>query len=190
MFDLLIHEMGIIVLFILMAINGSIGIVPSEAVLFMGGVYAYASNYNLIHTLSSSVFGNLIGAFILYFIGRSFGYNWLIKIKYVGKFITKKELDDIAKKFRIDGAHWVGIFRCIPMVRSIVSIPAGMIKMPFWIFFFYSTIGIIIWSILWQSLGYFLGISFIWLNDYIIWAMIILTILTFFLIKKHKKGCG
>ncbi len=190
MFDQLINNMGIFVLFILMAINGSIGIIPSEAILFMAGIYAYASDYNLIHTIASATFGNLFGAIILYILGRLFGYDWILRINLARRFIDKKSLDDMAKKFRIDGAHWVGIFRCIPIVRSIVSIPAGMIKMPFWIFFFYSTIGIIIWSILWQFLGYFLGISFIWLNDYIIWGMIILTILVFIVAKKSKNECG
>lgn len=180
----LIMNWGLLALFVLMVINGSIGIIPSEVVLFLAGIFAYVSpEYNLIHTIMVATIGNLIGAYILYFLGRAFGYDWLLKIKFVRKFVDKRTLDAIARKYRKDGAHWVGIFRCMPVIRSIVSVPAGMIKMPFWIFFVYSGIGMLVWSVFWQLLGYFLGIGFMWLNDYIMWAMIILSFIALFYFK-------
>ncbi len=184
-----ISNFGLLGLFFLMIFNGFIGIIPSEIVLFFGGIFASTyPNVSILHVIFLGTLGNILGAILLYFMGRLFGYNWLLRLPFVKKFINRETLDQIAEKYRIEGACWAGVFRCMPVVRTIVSLPAGMIHMPFWIFFFYSTTGMLIWSLVWVSLGYFLGIAFIWLNDYIMWAMVVLSIFAIFYFKNISKA--
>jgi len=86
------------------------------------------------------------------------------------------------KKFHQKEAHWVMIFRFLPLVRALISIPAGMVKMPHKTFIIYSTIGISIWTTLWIMIGYFLGASFVKYEIYItliLIACLIISTLTF-----------
>ncbi len=81
-------------------------------------------------------------------------------MKFVKKRINKESLFNLSEKFRKDEAYWVGIFRLFPFVRAIVSIPAGMVKMPHKYFIFYSLIGMFVWTSFWVLLGYLFGMSF------------------------------
>ncbi|MCX6749790.1 MAG: DedA family protein [Candidatus Pacearchaeota archaeon] len=186
--NLLISDGGIWVIFILMFINGLVSTIPSEAVLFFAGIFSKISGQNFFLILLIAALGNLFGTCILYFIGRTIGYNWIFRIKLIKKFVHKETLDNAAKKFRKDGAHWVGIFRCLPHVRSIISLPAGMIKMPFHLFLIYSFIGMFLWAIFWQGIGYYVGVAFFDFKVYISLFFIAFLIIFLFLFKKRIDG--
>lgn len=182
-----VDQYGLLALIILMFINNSTGIIPGGIVSLAAGSFAYLTEYSLISTIMATTIGSLLGAFFLYVLGYLFGYEWILKIKYVRKFITKRELDQIAKKLRWDGAHWVCIFRFLPSIGLLVSLPAGMIRMPAWVFFFYTTIGILGWALVWQIPGYFVGLSFAKYGYYIS-GFLFLVSLYFLLVFKKILG--
>jgi membrane protein DedA with SNARE-associated domain len=179
---------GPLALFILMFLNGIMGFPSSELVSILGGVYAFFYSYSIVKTIVIIVLGNLIGAYALYLAGRFFGHNWIFKIKFIKKRLNEKTVIKLAKKFQKDGAYWIGIFRCLPIGRTIVSIPAGMIKMPQLTFFIYSAIGMTLWATLWSLLGYYLGAGFLRYKFYLSIILLLLLVVTILVLrsKVHK----
>jgi membrane protein DedA with SNARE-associated domain len=179
-----IDQYGLLAFTILMFFNNATGLIPGGIVSLAAGSFAYLTDYNLINTIMATTIGSIAGAFFLYILGRLFGYNWLLKVRYVEKFITKRELDLIAEKLRFDGAHWVCIFRFLPSIGLLVSLPAGMIRMPAWVFFFYTTIGILGWALIWQIPGYYVGLGFAKYGYYISGLLFLVSIYFLFVFKK------
>jgi membrane protein DedA with SNARE-associated domain len=180
----LISNYGLIALFLLLFINGFASFFPSELSLFLAGILSFTTDKSFLFVLIVVVLGNLIGTYILYLLGRLFGYNWLLRIKYFSKLTNKDTLFKISEKFKKEGAYWVCIFRCFPVVRSIVSLPAGMIKMPHLVFLVYSTIGITIWALFWMGLGYFFGLNFLIYKGYITLILLILLVILIYFFKR------
>ena len=164
-----IREYGLIVIFIFMLSNGFLSFPPSEVVLSVAGILAATTKHTILNTLLVAIVGNLIGTYVLFYIGVTIGYAWLLNLRgmliarnnfisYFSKLIPEeKVLLILATSFKKDGAHWIAIFRCLPIIRSIVSLPAGMIKMSHIIFIAYSLTGITIWAMFWQGIGFFVG---------------------------------
>ena len=175
---------GLLAFFILMLFNNATGLIPGGIVSLAAGSFAYLTEYSLIDTIMVTTMGSIIGAFFLYTLGRIFGYNWILKIKPIRKFITKRELDLIAERLRFDGAQWVSIFRFLPSIGLLVSLPAGMIRMPAWVFFFYTTIGVLIWALIWQIPGYYIGISFAKYGYYISGFLFLVSIYFLFVFRR------
>ena len=179
-----IDQYGLLALFILMFFNNVVGIIPGGLVSLAAGSFASLTHYNLIHTIMATTIGSLGGAFILYILGGLFGYNWLLRIKHVERIITKEKLDLIAEKLRLEGAHWIFIFRFFPIVGLWVSLPAGMMRMPPWIFFFYTTVGVLGWALLWQIPGYYVGLGFAKYGYYISGLLFFISIYSIYAFKK------
>ncbi len=179
-----IDQYGLLAFVILMFFNNATGLIPGGIVSLAAGSFAYLTDYNLINTIMAATIGSLLGAFFLYVLGYLFGYKWILKIKYVKKFVNERELDLIAKKLRFDGAHWICVFRFMPSIGLLVSLPAGMIRMPAWIFFFYTTIGILGWALIWQIPGYYVGLSFAKYGYYISGLLFLLSLYFVFVFKK------
>ena len=165
----LIINLGLLAILLLMFLNGFISTPPSELTLAIAGVFAYTTNLSLGWVFVVAIIGNLIGMYIPYEIGRSIGYVWLTNIKKdfskkgkikrkISQYIPQeKSLNFIANKFK-EKPIWVGVFRCLPLVRStITSLPAGVVKMPRLKFIFYSFLGVLVWTGFWILIGYFVG---------------------------------
>lgn len=151
---------GVLGYFILMILNMIIFSPPSEIMMPLAGFFAYTSDYPVVGIIFLAVFANFIGTYFWYFIGRNFGYEFLFKIKFVRKRIKRETISNLAKRFQNDESYWVGIFRLFPFVRAVVSIPAGMVKMPHTNFVIYSLTGMFIWTSFWTLAGYFFGMTF------------------------------
>lgn len=144
-FVLNIMEMyGYIGICLLIAIENIFPPIPSEVILTFGGFLTTYTKLTPFGVIISSTIGSLIGAIILY---------------YLGSFIkVKKENQD-------KGNYWFNKYkeksvlfgRCIPIVRSIISIPAGSIKMDMKKFILYTTIGSLIWNFILVYSGVILG---------------------------------
>lgn len=193
-----IESYGLIAIFLLMVTNGFASAPPSEIVISLGGVFAAKTSHSLVSVIAAVCIGNFVGTFILYLLGVYIGYAWLTNFKskhnsstnkilslIAGVIPNEEWLHTVADFFRHKGAIWVGIFRCFPMIRSIVSLPAGMAAMPKIRFICYSKLGIIIWAIFWASLGY-------WAVDFIdrfktplILFVLLLVLPCFFVIKAN-----
>ncbi len=131
--------------------------IPSEAVLPGAGFLAYDGRMNVWLAWFAATLGALIGAWLWYAIGAALGRHRTRAL--VGR-IPLMEFEDFdkAEAFFIKwGGLAVLLGRCVPLVRSFISIPAGIEKMNFWKFTLYTTIGSGVWNGIWVGLGYAFG---------------------------------
>lgn len=129
--------------------------IPSEVILITAGTVAEDKSQVLIYAIFATI-GSYLGTLIFYFIGRK-SHKYVIWFfgKY-GKFffISVDEILYAEDKFREYGKPIVFFGRLIPIIRSLISIPAGMAKMDFKIYTIYTLAGSFIWNTLLISFGY------------------------------------
>ena len=135
--------------------------IPSELILTFGGFMTINTDMTIIGVIIASTIGSLLGAIVLYYIGKILNKERLIKIvesKY-GKLlrIKSKDIDSADKWFDTKGNKTVFFCRFVPVVRSLISIPAGMSEMPMVKFIIYTLFGSLIWNTLLVCVGAFAG---------------------------------
>ena len=146
----IMNSFGYFGIFFLIMIENVFPPIPSELILTFGGFMTVSSNMTVVGVIIAATLGSLLGAFILYGIGKLLNKEHLIRIvksKY-GKLLRVKPQDIEAadKWFDTKGSITVLICRCVPIVRSLISIPAGMSEMPLPKFFLYTAIGSAVWN--------------------------------------------
>lgn len=135
--------------------------IPSELILTFGGFMTINSNMTILGVIITSTIGSLLGAVALYYIGKILNKERLIKIvksKY-GKLlrIKPKDIEAADKWFDTKGNKTVFFCRFVPVVRSLISIPAGMSEMPMLKFIIYTVFGSLIWNTVLVCVGAFAG---------------------------------
>ena len=178
--------------------------IPSEVILTLGGFMTSQETctMSLFGVIMFSTLGSILGAVILYYIGYILNIDRLIKLcdSRLGKVLCLKK-EDINKsydKFNEKGNLTVLYSRFVPILRSLISIPAGMNKMKFGLFMIYTSIGSLIWNIVLCSLGKLVGENYMMVANVfskyskIIWYVLIMWIvykIVMKIIKKKKKMC-
>lgn len=131
--------------------------IPSEVILTFGGFMQARTSVGMTGMFLASLAGSVMGAAVLYFIGRKIPVDRLDHIlsnKWIRKMGFKE--GDIKKTLGWFDRHEnlaVLICRFVPVVRSLISIPAGMAKMPFLRFLGYTALGSGIWNLIFLSIG-------------------------------------
>lgn len=146
----LMGQFGYIGVFLLIAIENIFPPIPSEVVLLFGGFMTTYTELNIVGMVIASTLGSLLGAIVLYYIGRILNKERLKKIisGKIGKVlrIKNEDIDKADHWFDTKGNKTVFFCRFIPIVRSLISIPAGMSQMPMGKFLLYTTSGSVIWN--------------------------------------------
>ena len=146
----LMGQFGYIGVFLLIAIENIFPPIPSEVVLLFGGFMTTYTELNIVGMVIASTLGSLLGAIVLYYIGRILNKERLKKIVSgkIGKVlrIKNEDIDKADHWFDTKGNKTVFFCRFIPIVRSLISIPAGMSQMPMGKFLIYTTAGSVIWN--------------------------------------------
>ena len=146
----LMGQFGYIGVFLLIAIENIFPPIPSEVVLLFGGFMTTYTELNVVGMIIAATFGSLLGAIVLYYIGRILNKERLKKIVSgkIGKVlrIKNEDIDKADHWFDTKGNKTVFFCRFIPIVRSLISIPAGMSQMPMGKFLVYTTAGSVIWN--------------------------------------------
>lgn len=151
----LISVHGYLAIFGLMLIEGSSLPVPSEIVLTAGGYFAAKGVLNVFFVFVASLLGSIGGLIIDYAIGYYIGKD--VVYKHLKLFRVKKEsLDAFDAWFARNGVAAVFFSRLVPVIRTVMSLPAGFAKMPLKRFFFYSITGTAIWDAVLVAFGYYL----------------------------------
>ena len=196
----IMNQFGYLGILLLIMIENVFPPIPSEIILCFGGFMTTSTKLTIVGVIISATIGSVLGAIILYFIGKILNKERLIKIVSgkVDKILRLKEKDiEMADKwFDTKGAKTVFICRFIPIVRSLISIPAGMSEMPFPKFLVLTTLGTAIWNTVLTILGSIMGEN--WskiveiIDKYANITLIILVIVfvigvTYFYYKRTKK---
>ena len=152
----LIEAFGALGVAFLMALENLFPPIPSELILPFAGFLVGRGEIGFLPALIASTAGSLSGALILYALGRWGGRNLILRY---GRYLRVKEADlDRAEGWFDKYDEWVVLFgRMVPGVRSVVSIPAGMLGTPFVRFVLLTTAGSAAWNTLLLGAGWYLG---------------------------------
>jgi membrane protein DedA with SNARE-associated domain len=137
--------------------------IPSELIMPLAGwTAAKTGELAIAPAIIAGVVGTVLGAFPWYYLGKILGENrikgWLGKHgKWIG--ISVEELEKTQRWFQKHGNKAVLLGRMIPVIRTLVSLPAGFSNMPMPQFLVYSTIGTLGWVSLLTGIGYWLGLQ-------------------------------
>lgn len=143
----------------LIALENVIPPVPSEVVLPLAGYRARSGAMNPIAVWIAATVGALAGAYVLYLLGHWLGYERLHRLAGRRWFfvISQDDLERGQKLFDRHGSWIIAVSRCVPVVRSVVSIPAGISGMPLVRFSVLTAIGAGIWNAIFILAGWVLA---------------------------------
>lgn len=130
---------------------------PSEVILPMAGLAAARGSFTLIDALLWTTAGSIVGAFALYAIGAWLGLGRLRALALRTPLLRVEDVDRTVAWFAKHGGKAVFFGRMLPIFRSLISIPAGVTRMPLWRFGLLTAAGSLIWNSVFVLSGYFLG---------------------------------
>lgn len=196
------NQFGYFGILFLIAIENIFPPIPSEVILTFGGFMTTYSNMNVILVILFATIGSVLGAIVLYYIGKVLNKERLERIiaGKIGKVLRLKK-EDIEKAdhwFDTKGAKTVFFCRFVPIVRSLISIPAGMSEMPFSKFILYTTAGTTIWNTVLVVLGSKVGKNWTQIVDIIgyyanvvlilLIVLIMILVILFYYKKRQRKN--
>ncbi len=157
----IMNQFGYVGVFLLIMIENVFPPIPSEVILLFGGFMTTYTKLGILGMVIASTLGSVCGGIALYYIGRIFNKERLKRILSgrLGKILRLKnsDIDNADHWFDTKGQKTVFFCRFVPLVRSLISIPAGMSEMPMIKFLIYTTLGSLIWNIILITLGNILG---------------------------------
>lgn len=172
---------GYLGIFFLIAIENIFPPIPSEVILTFGGFITKSTSLTPGGVILAATIGSLGGAIILYYVGF-----------YIQRFkwFKQGELNKTNSWFEKYGKKAVLYGRCVPIIRSLISIPAGIKKMPMPIFLLYTTVGSLIWNTLLVTAGVILADNwYIFAGIISKYSKVILVIITIYIFFKVWKKC-
>lgn len=140
----------------LMAMESSILPVPAELVMPPAGYWVAKGEMNAVAAIASGVLGSLIGSLLSYYLAGWLGRGFVRRFgKYV--FISERSLERTERYFAAHGEISVLIGRMLPVVRHLISMPAGIARMSLPRFITYTGMGALLWCSVLTGIGYVLG---------------------------------
>ena len=172
----LIGSTGYMGVFILSALESAAIPIPSEVVIPFSGFLVASGKFSFLGVVVVSTFANLVGSLVLFLIGRS-GGRWILENygKYI--FVHKKDLDTADRWFLKHGTTAVFWGRMLPVVRTFISLPAGVAKMDLGRFSLFTFLGALPWNLLLAFVGLKAEENWNILHDYFRKADIFIVIL-------------
>ncbi|QSF43674.1 MULTISPECIES: DedA family protein [Paenibacillus] len=190
------EQFGYAGILLMLALENIFPPIPSEIILPFGGFMTTTSGMTITGVLIAATAGSLLGAVVLYWIGRMLDVSRLERIveRWGGWIrISAKDIRRADAWFDKYG-YWTVLFcRMIPLVRSLISIPAGMSGMKFGHFLLFTTIGTLAWNLLLISLGAALGESWediaVYMDTYsnIVYAVLVAGVLVLGLLYFRRR---
>ena len=174
-----VGDLGLVGVFVLMVLESACIPIPSEATMLFAGFNVAEGHYSLLAATMVASVANLVGSWIAYGIGRA-GRVDLIERHGRKVGISPKHLAWADRWFQRHGDSTVFFTRLLPIVRTFISLPAGVAKMPFWRFSALTLAGCIPWMLMLTFIGVQAGERWAswkdWLHyvDYVVAAAIVL----------------
>jgi len=182
-------ELGV---FLLMVLESACIPVPSEAIMLFAGFAVSKGEMTLFGIVAAGVAGNLVGSWIAYVVGYYGRIDLLEKNKLIH--ISPKHLKWADDWFSRYGNATVFFSRMLPIIRTFISLPAGVAKMPFWRFSAYTLLGSIPWVLMLAIVGEKVGDNWEdWRHklgylDYVVLLAIIVGVV--YLVVRRRRGGG
>jgi membrane protein DedA with SNARE-associated domain len=186
-----ISRVGYLGIFFLMVLESAMIPIPSEIIMPFSGFLVSAGKFGPILVVLAGSLGNLVGSILTYYFGLKVGRAFIIKYgKYV--FFKKEHLEFTERLFKNYGDKISFVGRLLPVIRTYVSLPAGIGRTNFIKFVFYTLIGSLIWNSVLTFAGMQLGNNWKNIDRYSIYLDIVtICIIVGFsawLVLKFKKG--
>ena len=131
--------------------------IPSEAILPLAGFAAARGSFTIAEAIVWTTLGSLVGALVLYGIGARVG---AVRLRRLADRLPLMDGDDVDRTvawFQRHGDKAVLFGRWLPIFRSLISIPAGVVRMPLWRFALLTVLGSGVWNTVFVLAGFFLG---------------------------------
>jgi membrane protein DedA with SNARE-associated domain len=189
-----VGDLGLAGVFVLMLLESACIPIPSEATMLFAGFNVHNGEYSLFAATAAGVLGNLVGSWIAYGVGYYGRIEWLEK--HGRKLHIKSEhLAWADRWFQKYGEATVFFTRMLPIVRTFISLPAGVARMPFWRFTVFTLLGCIPWVFLLTFIGQQAGANWKdWKDslhyvDYAVAAMIVIGI-AWLIVRARRRRAG
>lgn len=192
----IMEQLGYFGIALLMFLDNVFPPIPSELIMPSAGYTASQGQLLLSGVIIAGSIGSLLASAVLYWIGYQCKHESIFHfVDRYGKYLRIKS-DDVKKSldwFEQYGHRIVFFGRMIPAVRSLISIPAGMSRMPFWKFMLYSTAGTLIWTTFLACVGFYFGenqalMQQIFSQVAYVMVLIIILLGLYYLYQKTRKG--
>jgi membrane protein DedA with SNARE-associated domain len=155
----IVDRLGAVGVGLLILLENILPPIPSEVILPLAGFRARTGALNVVAVWPAATAGSVLGALLLYGLGAWLGYDRLHRLAghrwFV--FVSQKDLERGEAVFERHGGKVVLLARCVPFLRSVVSIPAGISGMPLMRFVVLTAIGSGVWNAAFIALGWVLG---------------------------------
>ena len=190
-----INSLGYLGIALLMALENIFPPIPSELIMPLGGFAVSQGKLKLLYVVIAGTIGSVLGATPWYFLGKYWGLKRTKKIadRY-GKWLTVSGKDVEKAKIWFDRRGYVAtaLGRLVPGIRTYISVPAGISKMPLLPFLIYSTLGSAVWVFLLTYAGYVLGENYELVGAYLkpvsaVVLFLVLTLSIYWIIKRKNK---
>lgn len=182
-----LNTYGYRAIFLLITLENIFPPIPCEIILTFGGFMTTITNLTPLGVITVASLGSYCGAVVLYWL------SYLVNVEKLENLLAKchfksHDLSRSLNWFKQYGNISVLLGRLIPIIRSLISLPAGITKMNFFSFSFYTLIGSIIWNSILVTLGIVLGQEWLTVKQYIKqYALLISIIATIILLWKKRR---
>ena len=187
-----VADLGLLGVFILMLLESACIPVPSEATMLFAGFNVSNGEYSLVAAVAAGVAGNLVGSWIAYGVGY-YGRVDLLEKHGHKLHIKKSHLDWADRWFQRHGDATVFFTRMLPIIRTFISLPAGVARMPFRRFSLLTLAGCLPWVFVLTFIGKQAGDNWEkWKDslhyvDYAVVAMVVVLV-CYLLFRRRRKG--
>lgn len=161
---------GYLGIFVLMVIENVFPPVPSEVIMGLGGIAVARGRMEIVPLMIAGTAGTVIGNVFWYEISHRLGYERFQPLIDRWSRVLTMEWQDVEqwRHFFVRHGHWVVfVFRFMPFGRTVISIPAGLTRMPRGKFIVWTAVGAAIWNAVLVGAGYWLGTNFGALDRYL-----------------------
>ncbi len=188
----LVSSYGLIAVFLLMTAESACIPIPSELIMTFAGALAATGRMNFVGAVVAGVLGNLLGSYVAWIVGRTGGRAAVLRYgKYV--WLKEEDLHKAERWFERKGDMAVLVGRLLPVIRTFISLPAGVAEMKPSRFGLYTAAGSIPFVLALAAIGYALGSNFntaakaVQDLGYVIGLVVVVAVVAFF-VRRSKQA--
>ncbi|MEU6716500.1 DedA family protein [Nonomuraea sp. NPDC046802] len=169
---------------------------PSEVILPLAGFTSSRGELDLLDVLVWTTLGSVVGALALYWVGAMLGRERTLAIAAKLPLVKLSDIEKTEAWFLKHGRKTVFFGRMIPIFRSLISIPAGVERMPLVTFTLLTTAGSAIWNTIFVMAGYLLGENWALVEEYVgigskvVAGLVVLAVVVFVVVRLSERRKG